>query len=62
LADADQHGLVYQYGLAYQATQLPTRLAIVFDVMGGRLKVGELRLRSSRMRFPTWGKGTASFQ
>jgi hypothetical protein len=45
------------HALGYQAQKLPTRLAIVADVKNGRLKVGELRLRASRMRFPDWGQG-----
>jgi hypothetical protein len=41
--------------LGYKALTLPTRLAIVADVNGGRLRVAEIRVRASRMRFTDWG-------
>jgi hypothetical protein len=42
------------HALSYRALGLPTRLAIVADVDGARLRVAEVRVRSGRMRFPDW--------
>jgi hypothetical protein len=42
--------------LGYQALALPTRLAVAADIRDARLRVAEIRLTPSRMRFPDWGE------
>jgi hypothetical protein len=44
------------HALAYEPLVLPTRLATVADVKGGRLRMAEIRVRASRMRFPDWSE------
>ena len=51
----DNPDWLYAHASGYRA--LPTRLAIVADVNGGRLKVGGIRMRPSRLRFSDWGEG-----
>jgi hypothetical protein len=52
----DNPDWLYSHALGYKALALPTRLAIISDINGGRLRVAEIRVRPSRMRFPDWGE------